>query len=37
MTPLFNKLNLGTHAAVVVLNAPQSFEPELAALKGVTV
>ena len=37
MTPLFKKLNLGTHTALVVLNAPQSFEPELAALKGVTV
>jgi hypothetical protein len=37
MTALFKKLNLGTHTAVVVLNAPQSFAPELAALKGVTV
>ena len=37
MTPLFHKLNLGTHTTVVVLNAPQSFEPELAALQGVTV
>jgi hypothetical protein len=37
MTALFKKLNLGTHTAVVVLNAPASFEPELAALTGVTV
>jgi hypothetical protein len=37
MTPLFKKLNLGTHTVVHVLNAPQSFEPELAALKQVTV
>jgi hypothetical protein len=37
MTALFKKLNLGIHTTVVVLNAPQSFEPELAALQGVTV
>jgi hypothetical protein len=37
MTPLFKKLNLGTHTVVHVLNAPQSFAPELAALKPVTV
>ncbi len=37
MSPLFKKLNLGTHALIHVLNAPGSFEPELAALKGVTV
>ena len=37
MTPLFHKLNLGTHTALVVLNAPKSFEPELAALKSVTI
>jgi hypothetical protein len=37
MTPLFKKLNLGTHTDVVVLNAPQSFEPELAALQGVRI
>ena len=33
-TPLFTKLNLKGHAAVVVLNAPPEFEPELAALAG---
>ena len=37
MSPLFKKLNLGTHAVIHVLNAPKSFEPELALLKGVTV
>ncbi|HTB67870.1 MAG TPA: hypothetical protein VK727_16725 [Steroidobacteraceae bacterium] len=37
MNALFKKLNLGTHTDVVVLNAPASFEPELAALSGVTV
>ena len=38
MTPLFTKLNLKGHTAIVVLNAPPEFEPELAALAGgVTV
>lgn len=37
MTPLFRKLNLGTHTVVHVLDAPPSFEPELAALHGVEV
>jgi hypothetical protein len=38
MTPLFQKLNLaGGTGIVVVLNAPPEFEPELAALGGVTV
>ena len=37
MSPIFKKLNLGTHAAVHVLNAPASFEPALATLEGVTV
>ena len=37
MSPLFKKLNLGTHTMVHVLNAPASFEPELAALDGVVV
>jgi hypothetical protein len=37
MTPLFKKLNLGTHAVIHVLNAPPSFEPELEALGGVEV
>jgi hypothetical protein len=36
-TPLFKKLNLGDHKVIHVLNAPASFEPELAALEGVTV
>jgi hypothetical protein len=37
MSPVFKKLNLGTHDTIHVLNSPQSFEPELAALEGVTV
>ena len=37
MTPLFRKLNLGEHTVIHVLNVPASFEPELAALSGVTV
>jgi hypothetical protein len=37
MTPLFKKLNLATHSVIHVVNAPPSFEPELAALEGVEV
>jgi len=37
MTPLFKKLNLGDRPVVHVLNAPASFEPELAGLQGVAV
>jgi hypothetical protein len=37
VTPLFKKLNLGTHTVINVLNAPKTFAPELAALKGITV
>ena len=37
MTPLFTKLNLGTHRDLLVVDAPASFEPELAALDGVTL
>lgn len=40
MTPLFKKLNLKDQKEIVVLGAPSSFEPELAALTdatGVTV
>ncbi len=37
MTPLFNKLNFKGQREIVVLNAPESFERELDALKGVTV
>ena len=36
-TPLFKKLNLGEHGEIVVLNAPESFETELARLKAVTI
>lgn len=37
LTPLFKKLNLKDQSEIVVLNAPASFEPELAALSGVRV
>jgi hypothetical protein len=37
MSPLFKKLNLGTQSTIHVLNAPESFEPELAALENVAV
>lgn len=37
MTPLFRKLNLKDQAEILVLDAPSSFERELAALSGVTV
>jgi hypothetical protein len=37
MTPLFHKLNLGSHRDILVLNAPDSFEGELAALVGVAI
>jgi hypothetical protein len=33
----FDKLNLKTQRQIVVLNAPQSFEPEIATLRGVAV
>ena len=35
--PTFAKLNLKDQTEIVVLNAPASFEPELKALKGVTI
>ena len=37
MSKLFNKLNLKDHREILVVNAPLSFESELAALTGVTV
>jgi hypothetical protein len=37
MSALFRKLNLDAQDTIHVLNAPESFEPELAALRGVTV
>jgi hypothetical protein len=37
VTALFKKLNLSTQSIVHVLNAPGSFEPQLAELKGVTI
>lgn len=37
MSPVFKKLNLKDQAEIVVSGAPQSYEPELAALRGVAV
>jgi hypothetical protein len=37
MSVIFNKLNLKSQTEILVLNAPESFEPELAALGNVTV
>ena len=37
MPSVFQKLNLKDQTEIVVLNAPASFEPELAALAGVSV
>jgi hypothetical protein len=37
MTPLFKKLNLKDQPEILVLNAPDSLEPELKAFQGVTV
>lgn len=34
---IFDKLNLKSLTKILVLNAPQSFEPELAALRGITL
>jgi hypothetical protein len=37
MPSTFTKLNLKDQTEIVILNAPESFEPELAALAGVAV
>jgi len=37
MSSVFEKLNLKEHREIVVINAPASFEAELATLKDVTV
>ena len=37
MGTVFEKLQLKDQEEIVVLNAPKSFEPEMARLKGVTV
>jgi hypothetical protein len=37
MSPIFVKLNLKDQTEILVLNAPASFERELATLRGVTV
>ena len=35
MTPLFKKLNLKDQATITVVNAPDSFEPELEAIQEI--
>jgi hypothetical protein len=37
MSATFEKLNLKNQGQIVVLNAPESFEAELSALKGVSI
>ncbi len=37
MATLFEKLNLKAHQEIVVLHAPESFEPELAKLPVLTI
>jgi hypothetical protein len=37
MSPTFVKLNLKDQTDIVIVNAPASFEPEIAPLRGVTV
>ena len=37
MTPLFKKLNLKEQTEIVVINAPDSFEPELEGLSGIII
>ena len=37
MSIIYNKLNLKNQSEILVLNAPESFEPELAALNNVTI
>jgi hypothetical protein len=37
MGSVFEKLNLGSRQEIVVLNAPESFQPELARLPVITI
>jgi hypothetical protein len=37
MASIFEKLNLKQQSEILIVNAPSSFESELAALKGVAV
>jgi len=37
MTPMFKKLNLKDQPEIVVMNAPETFEPELAKLAPISV
>lgn len=36
MIPLFKKLNFNNHPIVVVINAPESFQPEVEAMNPYT-
>jgi hypothetical protein len=37
MSPIFTKLNLKNQTEILILNAPESFEPELAALNSIAI
>ena len=37
MASTFDKLNLKDHKQILVLNSPESFEPELKSLRGVAI
>jgi hypothetical protein len=37
ITPFFQKLNLKDQSTILVLDAPASFEPELAVLTGISI
>ena len=37
MSPLFEKLNLNAHTEILAIDVPPSFEPALAALRGVSI
>jgi hypothetical protein len=37
MSVIFDKLNLKSQTEILILNAPESFEPELATLDNVTI
>ena len=37
MSDIFKKLNLKEQTEILILNAPASFEPELASLQGITI
>lgn len=37
MTPLFTKLNIGTHQSILVLNSPKTFDTKLTELEGIAI